>query len=244
MEQPTAGAGCARGPHAKEYVMIGRTLSSVSLALCLSLAAPVSAVAQKSGRTDLLDRAVSAWTKVKTARATFEQTIANPLTGSTLRASGDYQQQRPGKLSVRFDEPATDRIVADGRNVWLYLPSTSPGQVIRTRQSEAGTGTVDLSAQFLTAPRSRYTVTESAAMTVAGRPTHGFTLVPKSRAGAPFQRAVVQIDDADATIRQFTVTENSGIERTVRLTSYRTNVPVQASAFVFTPPAGVRVIER
>jgi outer membrane lipoprotein carrier protein len=227
-----------------ELVMIARTLSSLSLALCLSLGARTPAAAQASGRTDLLDRAVTAWTKVKTARATFEQTIANPLTGGTLKASGDYQQQRPGKLAVRFDEPATDRIVADGRYVWLYLPSTSPGQVIRTRQSDAGTGTVDLSAQFLTAPRSRFTVTESAAMSIAGRPTHGFTLVPKTRSGAPFQRAVVQIDDADATIRQFTVSENSGIERTVRLTSYKTNVPVQASAFVFTPPAGVRVTER
>ncbi|MDB4891193.1 MAG: hypothetical protein JWL61_3048, partial [Gemmatimonadetes bacterium] len=35
---------------------------------------------------DLLDRAVAAWAKVKTVRATFEQTINNPLTGRTLTA--------------------------------------------------------------------------------------------------------------------------------------------------------------
>ncbi len=193
---------------------------------------------------DLLDRAVAAWSKVKTARATFDQTIVNPLTGNTLRSSGEYQQRRPGKLSVTFDQPATDRIVADGRYVWLYLPSTAPDQVIRTPLGSTGTGTVDLSAQFLTSPRSRYTITPAGTMTVSGRATHGYTLVPKEAAGTPFKTATVYIDDADATIRQFVVTEPNGVERTVRLTSFRTNVPVDASAFVFTVPAGVRVVAR
>ena len=194
-------------------------------------------------QSNLLDRAVAAWANVKTARATFEQTIVNPLTGNTLHASGEYQQQRPGKLSVKFEDPATDRIVADGKYVWLYLPSSVPDQVIRTPLTSAGTGTVDLSAQFLSAPRSRYTITNAGTMTVSGRATHGYTLVPKATSG-PFKTATVYIDDADASIRQFVVTEASGVQRTVRLTSFRANVPVEASAFVFTVPAGVRVVAR
>lgn len=207
------------------------------------LVLPLSLHAQ-SARPDLLDRAVAQWAKVRTVRASFQQTIVNPLTGNDLQASGEYQQQRPSKLSVKFDEPATDRIVADGKYVWLYLPSTTPGQVIRTTAQAAGTGTVDLTAQFLSSPRTRYTVTAAPALTVSGRPTHGYTLVPKASTGAPFRKAVVQIDDADASVRQFVVTENSGIQRTVRLTSFRSNVPVDASAFTFTPPAGVRVVTR
>jgi outer membrane lipoprotein carrier protein len=210
-----------------------------SLALVLGLAS--SAAGQKG---DLLDRAVARWSAVKTARATFEQTIVNALTGNTLTATGEYQQQRPGKLSVRFDDPATDRIVADGKHVWLYLPSSAPGQVIRSPLGAGGTGTVDLTAQFLTAPRSRYTVTSAGSATVSGRATHGFILVPKVAKGAPFKTATVYIDDADATIRQFEVTEQSGVQRKVRLTSLRTNVPVDASAFTFTPPAGVRIVDR
>jgi outer membrane lipoprotein carrier protein len=205
-------------------------------------AGPASLPAQRQG--DLLDRAVAAWARVKTARATFEQTIVNSLTGTTLTATGEYQQQRPGRLSVRFDNPATDRIVADGKQVWLYLPSSAPNQVIRSRLGSGGTGTVDLSAQFLTAPRTKYTVTAGGARVVSGRPTHAFTLVPKSAAGAPFRTAVVYIDDADASIRQFEVTELSGLQRKVRLTSFRTNVPVDPGAFVFTPPAGVHVVDR
>ena len=195
-------------------------------------------------QADLLDRAVAAWAKVKTARATFEQTITNPLTGRTMTASGEYQQSRPGKLAVSFSDPANDRIVADGKFVWLYLPSSAPDQVIKTVQGAGGTGTVDLTAQFLTAPRSRYTVNGVGTLVVSGRPTHGYNLIPKADGSAPFTAASVWIDDADATIRQFELAEPGGVQRRIRLTSFKTNVPVDPTAFVFTPPAGARVVVR
>ena len=81
-------------------------------------------------------------------------------------------------------------------------------------------------------------------LVVGGRQTHAFNLVPKSPDGAPFKSAVVWIDDADATIRQFEVTEATGVLRRIRLTSLKTNVPVDAHAFVFVAPKGVRVVER
>lgn len=216
-------------------------------ALALAAALTMTTAASRPGpgrQSDLLDRAVAAWTKVKTVRAGFEQTITNPLTGRTLTATGEYQQSRPGKLAVTFADPANDRIVADGKFVWLYLPSSAPDQVIKTVQGAAGTGTVDLSAQFLTAPRSRFTVNAVGTLVVSGRPTHGYNLIPKADGGAPFTAASVWIDDADATIRQFEVTEQGGVQRRIRLTSFKTNVPVDASAFMFTPPAGVRVVAR
>jgi outer membrane lipoprotein carrier protein len=216
-----------------------RTALSAASLLLLSTAAARPA---HKPQGDLLDRAVAAWAKVKTARATFEQTITNSLTGRTLTATGEYQQERPGRLAVVFSNPANDRIVADGKFVWVYLPSSAPDQVIKTPQSAAGTGTVDLSAQFLTSPRSKYTVNTAGTLVVSGRPTHGYTLVPKNADSGPFKAASVWIDDEDATIRQFEVTDASGVQRKVRLTSFKTNVPVDESAFKFTPPAGTRVI--
>lgn len=226
--------------------MTQRGLIAVALAAALlgSTAVGEARPTTRPKQGDLLDRAVAAWAKVKTARATFEQTINNPLTGRTLTASGEYQQERPARLAVRFADPANDRIVADGNFVWLYLPSSAPDQVIKTQQSAAGTGTVDLTAQFLTSPRTKYDITPVGTMVVSGRATHGYNLVPKNTTGAAFRAASVWIDDDDATIRQFEVTDQSGVQRKVRLTSFKTNVPVDPKAFVFTPPAGVRVIAR
>ncbi len=215
----------------------------ITAALATSCVTLVAAPLQAQAR-DHLDRAVTAWAKVKTVRATFEQSIVNSLTGNTLTATGVYQQQRPGKLAVTFDNPATDRIVADGKYVWLYLPSSAPGQVIRSALGSGGTGTVDLTAQFLTAPKKRYTVTTAGTRVVSGRATHAYVLVPRASRDAMFTTATVYIDDRDATIRQFEVKDQSGLQRTVRLTSFRTNVPVDARAFAFTPPPGTRIVDR
>ncbi len=218
----------------------------IALGLALALTASTAARASTPTRkqSDLLDRAVTAWAKVKTVRGTFEQSIVNSLTGRTMTTTGEYQQDRPAKLSVTFAAPANDRIVADGKNVWLFLPSSAPDQVIKTTLGAGGTGTMDLTAQFLVSPRSKYVVTSAGALTVSGRATHAYTLVPKAVDGAPFKVATVWIDDADAVIRQFEVTETTGVQRRIRLTSFKTNVPVDARAFVFTPPPGVRIVTR
>ena len=85
---------------------------------------------------------------------------------------------------------------------------------------------------------------DAGTLAVSGKPTHGYNLIPKSAGSSPFQVATVWIDDADATIRQFEVVEANGLRRQIRLTSFKTNVPVDAAVFVFTPPAGVRVVTR
>src|SRR6266496_3740324 len=102
-----------------------RMLQSV---LALGIAARVLG-AQSTDAT--IDRAVAAWKSVRTTRGTFEQTVSNSLTGGTAKARGEFQQERPNKLAIRFTDPAGDAIVADGRAVWIYLPSSSPGQVVK-----------------------------------------------------------------------------------------------------------------
>jgi outer membrane lipoprotein carrier protein len=189
-----------------------------------------------------IDRAVAAWAAAKTVRATFEQTLTNPLTGSAVTAKGEFQQQGRNRIAVRFTDPRGDRIVADGRALWIYLPSTTPGQVIRSSLAH-GANSVDLTGQFLTAPRSKYNISAAGTMSVAGRPAHGLVLLPKREGSQPFTRATVWVDDRDGLVRQFEVTDQNGVTRRVRLTSIRVNVPVDAAAFRFTPPQGVRVVQ-
>lgn len=225
-------------------VIAALALASTTVVLSPPRRRAEASVPARATQGDLLDRAVAAWARVRTVRATFEQTITNALTGRTMTSTGEYQQQRPGKLSVRFTEPEGDRIVADGRHLWLYLPSSAPGQVIRTRQGAGGSGTVDLTAQFLSAPRSRFEIRPAGTLSVSGRATHGYTLTPRSGAEAPFRVATVWIDDGDASIRQFEVTETSGVQRRIRLLSYVPNAPVDRRAFTFTPPPETRVVDR
>jgi outer membrane lipoprotein carrier protein len=212
------------------------TAAALSLALA-SHVLPAQSVSQT------IDRAVAAWTAAKTVRASFEQTLTNPLTGRAVTARGEFQQQGRNRVDIRFTDPAGDRIVADGRAVWIYVPSTAPGQVVKSSLGR-GANSVDLTGQFLTSPKSKYDITSVGATTVDGRPAHGLLLVPKREGSQPFTRATVWVDDRDGLIRQFDVTDPQGVTRRVRLTSIRVNVPVDPGAFRFTPPAGARVIEQ
>jgi outer membrane lipoprotein carrier protein len=209
----------------------------LSVTSALVLALPLAAQTPQA----TVDRAVAAYAKVKSARASFEQTLTNPLTGNTQTARGEYQQQAPNRLAVTFTQPKGDRIVNDGKAVWVYLPSSAPNQVIKLAPS-AGAGGVDLLGTFLTAPREKYTMTDAGTAVVGGRKTHGVTLVP--RRPMQFTKATVWIDDADATLRQFRVTDNMGLERTVRITRLALNGAVDRSAFAFTPPPGVKVYDQ
>ena len=101
--------------------------STLFAALALASASTLTAQSVDSA----IDRAVAAWARVKTVRGSFEQTVTNPLTGSSATARGEYLQERPNRLAIRFGQPASDAIVSDGKAVWIYLPSTAPGQVVK-----------------------------------------------------------------------------------------------------------------
>jgi outer membrane lipoprotein carrier protein len=214
-----------------------RIVSLAALALSLGAA---SVGAQESDAA--IDRAVGAWEKIRTLRADFEQSITNPLTRRVEVSRGHYQQRGNTRLSIRFTQPAGDRIVADGSNLWLYLPSTTPNQVIKGGLGDV-VGGVDLTAQFLSSPRTKYTITDAGAATVGGRATRALVLVPREQT-LPFRRAKVWIDDADGLLRQFEVTDLNGLTRRVEFSNIRINTAVDDAEFRFTAPRGARVIER
>ena len=218
----------------------------LAAALAAALApAPTTAAARAQTPESTLDRAIAAYAKVRTVQATFEQTLRNPLMNSTRRDTGVLVQQRPNYFSLRFGGAEGDRIVADGKSLWLYLPSSAPGQVIRTAL-EGGSqyaGPADITAQLLNAPRQKYAVADAGRATVAGRAAHAITLTARDRS-LPFAKATVWVDDADALVRQLEVTDGNGVVRMVTITKLTVNAPVDRAQFTFDVPKGVRVVEQ
>lgn len=206
--------------------------------LALALALP----RQQSPADKAIDAAVATYSQVRTARASFTQTIKNALTGTSLNSRGEFEQQRPDRFAFRFIDPKGDVIVSDGRFVWLYLPSTAPGQVIKSPISSAATGSLDLIGEFFTNPRARYTIADGGAAEVDGRAARVVGLVPKQR-DASIVRARVWIDPENGRLLQFEAEEASGVTRLVRITSFAPNVTVSPGAFSFKPPKGVRVVD-
>lgn len=201
--------------------------------------APITIRAQSAAA--VLDRAVSAYARLNSMRAEFRQTLTNPLTGNSQTTSGVILRKKPNLLSITFD--SGDRVAADGSTLWMYLPSSVPGQVMRMPYTGSNASTVDPAEQFLNAPSTRFNITSSGTATVGGRATHAVTLVPK-RANAGFKSAKLWIDDTDSSIRQFDVETSNGLKRHVVITRFTPNPELSRSRFRFEVPKGAKVVDQ
>jgi outer membrane lipoprotein carrier protein len=206
--------------------------------LALGVAASAQAQAPEAG----MDRAVKAYTALNSVRAEFKQTITNPLTGTTLRSQGVLLRKDPDLLSINFTDPSGDRIVSDGTSLWIYLPSSAPGQVIKTSaRANNALAMVDPGGVFLSSPAARYSMSGAGTATVSGRKTNVVKLIPKKPNGM-FTSATVWVDTDTNYIRQFEVTDANGLKRTVTITAIEPNASIGGSEFRFTPGRNVKVL--
>ena len=214
-------------------------------ALTLTLLLGVPARAQSPAPRDavareLVQRAAATTRRAETMRADITQVLTNPRAGTTLISRGEFLQHGPTRFAFRFSEPAEDRIVADGRVIWLYLPSTMKGQVLKL-PPVAGAG-LDLIGTLLRDPATRYVITGLGDTTADGRRLTRVALLPTST--APFTRAELWLDPRTAEIAIAEFQEPSGLLRRISLARIRRGGRLPSDAFVFTVPSGVRVVDQ
>jgi len=174
-------------------------------------------------------------------RAQFEQTLTNPNTKSSHVSRGEFFQGGPMRFAFRFTEPAGDAIVSDGTALWVYLPSTAKGQVLKL-SSEAGHA-FDFLTELLTAPSEHYIVRTLPDTTVGSHDVSVYALTPKE-AAAPFTRSTLWVGRADALLWMMEAVEQGGLVRRVQFSAIRTNVELPKGALSFVVQDGVQVIDQ
>jgi outer membrane lipoprotein carrier protein len=180
---------------------------------------------------------------VRTLQADFVQVIDNPMLGDPDTTRGRLFQRRPNYFAMRFTEPKDDRIVADGRRLWLYTPSTTTGQVIRAAIPGTGTTGPNLIGQFVERPRERYDARYVRADSVADSPVDVIALKPHA-SDLPYTEATVWIAKRDGLVRRIEIVETSGQRRTITLQHLMVNRPIPAREFRFSPKAGLQVVDQ
>lgn len=187
------------------------------------------------------DRVAKAWSVLKTLHADFEQSITNPLLGRTAKSKGVFLQERPAKVSIAFTEPAGDRIVGDGKWLWVYLPSSAPGQVLRLPANSDGAVVADLLSQLLDSPKRSFTITGGEEVAVGERTTTRVELIPRTSGSVPFKKATLWLDRKEPRPLRVQVTDVQGVERTIELKTWMPNTTLPSDAFRFSAPKGVRI---
>ena len=187
----------------------------------------------------ILDGASVAFARVNTLAAGFVQIVNNPMIDSPDTTLGMLYQKRPNYFEMRFSKPKGDRIVADGKYLWLWTPSSTKDQVIRSAIPANGTTGPNLIGQFVDSARQRYTARylrmEGGADVIE--------LTPRSK-DLPYSLAVLTIARNDSLVRRLDITEASGQVRSVILKDLRVNGGVPEKEFKFSVPSGVHVVNQ
>lgn len=209
------------------------------LALAALQAAPLAA---QANAREIVGRAARAYADLSSLSADFEQRIEDSLIG-TFESRGNLVQVGQNRLAMRFNDPEGDAIVIDGRQIWVYTPSTAPGQVIRMPLPSGPAYGFNVLSWILDNPGERYRMRYLRADRVGGRAVNVVELIPIT-AELPFSRALVWLDREDHLPRRLEITERRGGTRTITLSRVRTNETVAAATFAFDVPRGVRIVDQ
>ena len=210
----------------------------IALAMLLCASAPLRLSAQQPDPAAILTRAASVYAAAGSLEADFRQTINDENIG-IFRSRGRLAQQGTDRFSMRFTDPSGEALVMDGTRLWVYTPSTTPGQVIRMRQP-TGPGAPNLVAWLLDAPNTKYQATWLRKDTTGADVVR---LVPRD-ASIPFREATVSFAASDGLPRRIEVIERTGTHRTLVLRNVKRGRRLRASTFQFTVPSGVRVVDQ
>ena len=221
--------------HTRRVISLSATVACVITGTSLRAQGPAEAA---------YDRVAKAWATHQTLEAQFDQRVTNPLLGKTATSRGTFLQQKPGRVNITFTDPVGDRIVGDGKSLWVYLPSSAPGQVMKLPADADGAVVVDLLSQLLDTPKRAFAITGGDAATIEGRTTRRVLLMPRAQSDVPFLKATLWLDDKEPRPVRVQVTDVQGVERMITLTSWVPNAVLPRNAFVFTAPKGVKVITK
>jgi len=217
------------------------TLRGWWLAL-LALAVPMAGARAQDAQA-IVGRSSRVYRSLSSLKADFVQVIDNPMIDSA-ESRGTLVQAGPDKLAMRFTDPAGEAIVIDGRSVWVYTPSTTPGQVIRMGVPSGGpVYGYNMLAWLLDRPAERYTASYVRQDKLNGRTVDVVQLVP-AVPDLPFERAVLWLDREDGLPHRLEITEQSGATRTLTLSKVRVNQSVPDRTFSFEVPTGVRIVDQ
>ena len=184
------------------------------------------------------DRALAA---LETLRADFTQRVENPILEKTTIGRGTIAYRAPDRFRIAYSDPAGDLVVNDGTQVWIYLPSSQPGQVIRQPAAESG---VQNPITYLRDLRTGHAVRQAGTETIGGRAADHLVLTPTPEAlDGAFERMDVWVDRASGLLRQVRTETSDGIVTTYTFGKLEPNAALADSLFRFAVPSSVDVFD-
>ena len=205
--------------------MLARTLLFLSLSCSTLLAQDSDAVLRKVD---------DHYNHLNSLRARYSEHYAGM--GMDKTESGTLVLKKPGRMRWSYDQPVGKVFVLDGKYAWSYTPGTDQAQRVSAKQLDDLRSPLRflLGHTQLKKELDQLTVTPSGTgFQIAGVPKGMEQRVKLLTLGVTASGAIerMRIEEIDGAVTEFAFSE------------MQENVPVKNEDFVFTPPAGVSVVD-
>lgn len=170
---------------------------------------------------------------VKTASATFTQTVTSPE-GKQKLSSGSFEFSRPNRFRFGYEKPYQQLIVADGEKVWIFDADLNQ---VSTRKLSAAIGATP--AALLAGGSLDKDFDLKALPSAEG--LDWVEALPKQKDGA-FQSLRVGFEGKD--LAAFEIHDAFGQKSLLKFSGLQTNPTLAADRFRFTVPKGADVIDQ
>ena len=170
----------------------------------------------------------------KSASGRFEQQVFDRGGKVVEKASGTFAFQRPGKFRWVYEKPHKQLLVGDGAKLWIHDPDLNQvtvkkiGAAISSTPAALLAGKDDITTLF----------TLRDAGTADG--LSWVEATPKAQ-DTGFER--VRLGLQGKTLAAMELHDQLGGRTMLRFTELKSNAPVTADSFRFTPPKGADVLE-
>lgn len=171
--------------------------------------------------------------QVKTLEAFFTQEVVTEKGQIGQTSTGLIKLSRPGKFNWEYASPVPQKIISDGKKVWIYDIQL---EQVTVKPITAALGSSP--AAVLTSGRDikkDFHIAE-----VAPRENMKWVELRPKAADTDFNRILVGMDDLG--VQGMDLFDQFGRRTMIRFQESRVNGPIPSGNFSFVPPAGVDVI--
>jgi len=180
--------------------------------------------------------------KVQTFSATFKQEFFDPATGERETSAGTLILKKPMKMVWNYAPPTNQKIISDGKTVYLYMPDEKQVTAEPIGDYVASgspllffAGSTSLSSLFsieLANQPNKASITGEVLL----------TLTPKEKS-LNINRIIIRVDRKEWQILGFSIYDWTGSKTEISFTDIMVNKKINDTSFIFTRPKGVEQVE-
>jgi outer membrane lipoprotein carrier protein len=221
------------------FALRARSLQVIVLRafVLVALLTPCLAIAQTSSLTaiQLAQRIDNHYNALHSLEVQFTQQYEGM--GMNRKEAGMLLLKKPGKMRWTYAQPAGKLFILDGKNGYFYSPGDTEVQRVPVKKLDDMRSPLRL---LLGHAKLEQELT-GLAISRQNDGTYLLTGIPK---GLEKRVAAFSVTaTADGVIQSMRVEETDGITNSFTFTGENPNAAAPDAAFVFTPPAGVNVVE-